>query len=39
MLSKNCYPKYVLDKRIREFFNRKFTTKPLLSKKKDPLQT
>ena len=36
MLSTNSYPKYILDKCIREFFNRKFTTKPLLSKKKDP---
>ena len=36
MLSRNGYPKYVLDKCIREFFNCKFTTKPLLSKKKDP---
>ena len=39
MLSKNGYLKYVLDKCIREFFNRKFTTKLLLSKKKkNPLQ-
>ena len=35
MLSRNGYFTYVLDKCIREFFNRKFTTKPLLSKKKD----
>ena len=37
MLSRNGYryPKYVLDKCIREFFNRKFTTKPLLSMKTD----
>ena len=34
-LSRNGYPKYVLDKCIRAFFNRKFATKPLLSKKKD----
>ena len=38
MLSKNGYPKYVLDKCIREFFNRKFTTKPLRLKKKDPTE-
>ena len=38
MLSRNGYPKYVLDKCIREFFNRKFITKPLRSKKKDPTQ-
>ena len=39
MLSRNNYPKYVLDKCIRELFNCKFTTKPLLSKKKIiPLQ-
>ena len=38
MLSRNGYPKYVLDKYIREFFIRKFTTKPLRSKKKDPTQ-
>ena len=31
MLSRNGYPKHVLDKCIREIFNRKFTTKPLLS--------
>ena len=36
MLSINGYPKYVLDKCIREFFNHKFTSKPLRSKKKDP---
>ena len=36
MLSRKGYPKYVLDKCIPEFFNFKFTTKPLLSKKKDP---
>ena len=36
MLSRNGYPKYILDKCIRKFFNRKFTTKSLLSKKKDP---
>ena len=35
MLSRNGYPKYVSDKCICEFYNRKFTTKPLLSKKKD----
>ena len=35
MLSRNGYLKYVLDKCIREFFNRKFSTKPLLSKEKD----
>ena len=35
MLSRNGYPKYVLDKCICEFYNRKFTTKSLLSKKKD----
>ena len=33
---RNGYPKYVLDKCIREFFISKFKTKPLLSKKKDP---
>ena len=33
MLSINGYPKYVLDKCIREFFNHKFTTKPSCSKK------
>ena len=38
MLSRNGYPKYVLDKCIREIFNRKFTTKPIRSKKKDPTQ-
>ena len=38
MLSRKGYPKYVLDKCIREFFNRKFTTKPLRSNKKDPTQ-
>ena len=38
MLSINGYPKYVVDKCIREFFNRKFTTKPLRSKKKDSTQ-
>ena len=38
MLSINGYPKYVLDKCIREFFNRKFTTNPLRSKKKDSNQ-
>ena len=38
MLSINGYPKYVLDKCIREFFNRKFTTKPLRSKKQDSTQ-
>ena len=38
MLSRNGYPKYVLDICMREFFNRKFTTKPLRSKKKDPTQ-
>ena len=35
MLSRNGYSKYVLDKCIREFFYRKFTTKSLLLKKKD----
>ena len=35
MLSKNGYPKYVLDKCIDEFFNGKFTTKSLFSWKKD----
>ena len=35
MLSRNSYPKYVSDKCKREFLNRKFATKPLLSKKKD----
>ena len=34
MLSRNGCPKYVSDKHIREFFNRKFAAKPLLSKKK-----
>ena len=39
MLSRNGYPKHVLDKCILDFFNRKFTTKPSLSKKKRiPLQ-
>ena len=38
MLSINGYPKYVLDKCIREFFNRKVTTKPSRSKKKDSTQ-
>ena len=38
MLSINGYPKHVLDKCIREFFNRKFTIKPLRSKEKDPTQ-
>ena len=36
MLSKNGYPEYILDKCICEFFNRKFITKLLLSKKKNP---
>ena len=36
MLSRNGYPKYVFDKCRRKFFKRKFTTKPLLSKKKYP---
>ena len=34
MLSRKGCPKYVLDKCIRECFNRKLTTKSLLSKKK-----
>ena len=34
MLSRKGCPKYVLDKCICEFFNRQFTTKLLLSKKK-----
>ena len=38
MLSRNGYPKYVLDKCIRELCDRKFTTKQLCSKKKDPTQ-
>ena len=38
MLSINGYPKYVLDKCKREFFNRKFTTASLHSKKKDSTQ-
>ena len=41
MLSINGYPKYILDKCLRKYFickftTLKFTTKPLLSKKKDP---
>ena len=36
MLSRNGYPKYVLDKCILEFFTRKFTTTSLFSKKNDP---
>ena len=38
MLSINGYPKYLLDKCIREFFIRKFTTKSLRSKQKDSTQ-
>ena len=32
---KNMLSRYLLDKCMREVFNRKFTTQPLLSKKKD----
>ena len=31
MLLRYGYPKYVLDKCMREFFNRKFTTKPFIT--------
>ena len=37
MLSRNGYPKCISDKCIREFFNRKFTTKSLLPNKKDSI--
>ena len=34
MLSRKGHPTYILDKCIREFFNRNLTAKPLLSKQK-----